>query len=114
MEENVRFYYCSTCGNIIGVIHGDMEHINCCGKPMECMQANVTDAAQEKHVPVYEIEGEEIVVKVGEVLHPMQEDHFIAWIALVGENETTRITRKPGDEPIVRMKYIPNSYVYAY
>ena len=113
MEENVRFYMCPTCGNVIGLIHGNIEHIRCCGKEMVRMKANSTDAAQEKHVPVYEKEGDEIVVKVGETTHPMEEDHYISWIALVGENQTTRIALKPGDEPVVRFKYIPNSFVYA-
>ena len=67
MSENVRFYKCKICGNIIGLINGNMEHITCCGKPMELMKANSTDAAVEKHVPVYEKIENEIVVKVGEV-----------------------------------------------
>ena len=29
MKENVRFYKCPICGNIVGQIEGDMEHINC-------------------------------------------------------------------------------------
>lgn len=35
MKENVRFYRCPICGNVIGLIDGDMEHIKCCGQPME-------------------------------------------------------------------------------
>ena len=54
MNENVRFYICPICGNIVGLIEGDMSRIVCCGKPMEQMTANTTDAAVEKHVPVYE------------------------------------------------------------
>ena len=45
MKENVRFYKCPICGNIVGLIDGDMQHITCCGKPMEEMIANTTDAA---------------------------------------------------------------------
>ena len=113
MEENVRFYTCPICGNTVGLIHGNGDCLKCCGKPMQLMVANSTDAAEEKHVPVYEKEGDEIVVKVGEIAHPMEEDHFISWIALVGKNQTTRIALKPGDEPVVRMQYIPNSFIYA-
>ena len=114
MEENVRFYHCAACGNVIGLIHGNKDNLSCCGNKMECMHANITDAAQEKHVPIYVVEGNEIKVQVGEVFHPMEEDHYIAWIALVGENQTIRIALKPGEEPVVKMKYIPNSYLYAY
>ena len=31
MKENVRFYKCPICGNIIGLIDGNMEHVRCCG-----------------------------------------------------------------------------------
>ena len=91
-----------------------MQHIKCCGRDMEPLNANTTDAATEKHVPVYEIDGMEIVVRVGEVEHPMDEDHYISWIAQVSENRTTRIRLKPGDKPEVRLPYIPGSSLYAY
>ena len=68
MKENVRFYKCPICGNIVGLIDGNMEHITCCGKPMEEMVANTTDAAVEKHVPVYERVEDEIFVKVNHVM----------------------------------------------
>ena len=40
MKENVRFYRCNICGNIIGLIHGDMEHMQCCGQKLELLKAN--------------------------------------------------------------------------
>ena len=67
MKENVKFYRCPICDNIIGLIDGDTEHIKCCGKPMEQMIANTTDASVEKHVPVYEIIDDELVVKVEKI-----------------------------------------------
>ena len=114
MERNTVFYKCPICGNIIGLINGDINHIRCCGVEMELMVANSQDAATEKHVPVYEKEGDEIIVRVGEVEHPMEEDHYIMWIAQVSDNETTRVRLKPGQKPEARLKYIPNSTVYAY
>ena len=114
MERNTVFYKCPICGNIIGLINGDINHIRCCGVEMELMVANSQDAATEKHVPVYEKEGNEIIVRVGEVEHPMEEDHYIMWIAQVSDNETTRVRLKPEQKPEARFKYIPNSTVYAY
>ena len=114
MEENVRFYRCPICGNVIGLINGDMQHITCCGKPMELMKANSTDAATEKHVPTYEKFENEIIVKVGEVVHPMDEDHFIVWIAQVADHRTTRIRFTPGQVPQAIFPYIPGSTIYAY
>ena len=63
MKENVRFYFCPICGNVIGLIDGNMDHVTCCGRKMELMQANTNDASQEKHVPVYEKVEDELVVK---------------------------------------------------
>ncbi len=114
MKENVRFYKCPICGNVIGLIHGDAQRIMCCGKNMELMEANSTDAAQEKHVPVYEKIEDEIVVKVGDVEHPMEKDHYIMWIAQVTDNQTTRIRLFPEQATTVRFKYIPNATLYAY
>lgn len=114
MERNTVFYKCPICGNIIGLINGDINHIRCCGTEMELMVANSQDAATEKHVPVYEKAGDEIIVRVGEIEHPMEEDHYIMWIAQVSDNETTRVRLKPSQKAEVKFRYIPNSTLYAY
>ena len=113
-EKNTVFYKCPICGNIIGLIQGDINHMRCCGKEMELMEANSTDAATEKHVPVYKRVEDEIAVKVGEVEHPMEKDHYIMWIAQVSDNQTTRIRLYPEQRTEVRFKYIPESILYAY
>lgn len=41
------------------------------------LKAGVTDAAVEKHVPVYTLDGNLVHVVVGEIKHPMLEEHFI-------------------------------------
>ena len=82
MKENVRFYKCPICGNIVGLIKGDMEHIKCCGKPMDEMIANTTDAAVEKHMPVLSAENGVLKVCVGEVEHPSIEKHWIPFVAV--------------------------------
>ena len=114
MSKNVVFYKCNICGNIIGLISGDEQHINCCGKQIEKLIANTVDAATEKHIPVYEKDGNEIIVKVGEIEHPMESDHYIMWIAQVSENKTTRIKLSPNDKPKVRLEYIQGSTLFAY
>ena len=66
---SARFYWCPVCKNIVGLIHGDGSKLECCGKPMQEMKANVTDAAAEKHVPVVEKTEEGIRVSVGSTMH---------------------------------------------
>jgi len=114
MKKNVKFYICEKCGNIIGLINGNLEYMQCCGNEFKELQANVTDASPEKHIPVYEKIGNELIVKVGSVEHPMEDEHYIMWIAMVSENETTRKALKPNQTIDVKFNYIPNSTIYAY
>ncbi len=67
---------------LVMLINKDTAEISCNGEPMKVLTANTTDAAQEKHVPVVEVEGNKISVKVGSVAHPMTEAHLIQWIYL--------------------------------
>lgn len=114
MKKSVDFYRCPICGNVIELVDGDINHMRCCGQEMELMVANTQDAAVEKHVPVYEKVEDEIVVKVGEVDHPMEKDHYIMWVAQVNDNQVSRVTLYPEQGINVRFKYIPNSTIYAY
>lgn len=114
MDKNVKFYVCKTCGNIIGLIQGNAAPLRCCGQAMEPLVANVEDAAVEKHVPVYELVEDEIVVRVGEIEHPMGKDHYIMWIAQVSDNRTTRVRLYPEQNTETRFPYIPGSTLYAY
>ena len=112
--ENTRFYFCPVCGNIVGLIDGDASHIQCCGKAMQKLIANTTDAATEKHVPIYDVDGDEIIVRVGEIEHPMEKEHYITWIAQVSDTRTERVRLFPEQDAVARLKYIPGATLYAY
>ncbi len=112
--KNTRFYICETCGNVIGFIDGNPERLSCCGKPMQLLVANAVDASKEKHLPYLIDEGDEVIVKIGEVEHPMEKEHYISWVAQVSENETTRIRLHPGEKPEVKFKKTKNATIYAY
>lgn len=114
MKEKTKFYKCPICGNIVEIVDGDMRRVTCCGKPMEEMVANTTDAAVEKHVPIYEKQGDELIVKVGEVEHPMTEEHYIMWIAQVTLNQTTKVALSLDQKPEAKFPYIAGSTIYAY
>ena len=114
MKENVKFYKCPVCGNIVNLLEGDINRVTCCGKPMEELLANVEDAAVEKHIPVYEKVDDELVVKVGEVEHPMEKEHYIMWIAQVKENKTNLVKLYPEQSTETRFPYIPGAELYAY
>ena len=114
MKKNVRFYHCPICKTTVGLIHGEMEHVTCCGKPMEELIPNTVDASVEKHLPVYELVEDEIVVKVGDIEHPMEKEHYIMWIAQVTDNRTTRVRLYPEQSTETRFPYIKGSLLYAY
>ena len=114
MEKNVVFFKCLKCGNIIGLIEGNIDNIKCCHEEMAKMVANTSEGAVEKHIPVYEKVGDEIIVRVGEAMHPMEEDHYIKWIAQVTEKQTIRVRFKSGENPEARFPYVEGAYLYAY
>ena len=79
----VRYCICKHCGNIVEKVKDKGVPVICCGEPMQELKAGVTDAAVEKHVPVYTVEGNHVHVVVGETKHPMLEEDFIEWITSV-------------------------------
>ncbi|GHU66394.1 superoxide reductase [Clostridia bacterium] len=99
MIESAKFYTCTVCGKIVGMIHDPGVPTICCGQPMQELIANTTDAAQEKHVPVVARDGDTITVKVGAVSHPMLPEHYIQWIYVRTENGGQRHAFAPGDSP---------------
>ncbi|MDY0211942.1 MAG: desulfoferrodoxin [Desulfuromonadaceae bacterium] len=99
MTEQKGIYKCDVCGNIVEVLHTGVGALVCCGEEMKLHKANTTDAAQEKHVPVIERDGDKVTVTVGSTLHPMTEEHYIEWIELIADGKGCRVFLKPGDKP---------------
>ncbi len=82
----MKFYVCETCGNIVTKVKDARVPVACCGKAMKEIVPGSVDASVEKHVPVYSIYENKVFVMVGEVEHPMQEEHYIEWIAIETES----------------------------
>lgn len=99
MAELMQVYKCDVCGNIVEVLHSGKGELTCCGKAMSLIKENSVDASREKHVPMVERAGQEVMVKVGSVQHPMEENHFIEWIELISGEEVCRKALKPGETP---------------
>lgn len=97
--NEMLFYRCEKCGNIVALVKSGGGTLTCCGQEMTKLKANSTDAAKEKHVPVSAIESGKIKVTVGSVTHPMTAEHFIEWIAQVTDNKIEIVHLKPGMEP---------------
>jgi superoxide reductase len=95
----ISFYKCKKCGKVVAMLKGSPCDTMCCGEAMTELTANTTDAAVEKHVPVVTVNGNTVEVNVGSVTHPMEEKHFIEWIALETKNGNQLKYLKPGDAP---------------
>ncbi len=100
--ERLDLYKCQICGNLVEVILSGSGELVCCGQPMEKIEPQTHEQAfMEKHVPIFiETEnGEEI--RVGEVLHPMIEEHHIMFIEAISRDRNRALLQYyyPGDIP---------------
>ena len=95
MEQ--KFYICEHCGNIIAMVKDKGVPVMCCGQKMTRLVPGTTDAAVEKHVPVYEVKDGKVFVTVGSVIHPMTEEHYIEWVSLQTKYGNQRKALSPTD-----------------
>ena len=109
----MKFYRCPVCGKIIAMVEPRGVPTMCCGRPMEELVANTQDGAHEKHIPVIEVQGNLVTVKVGEVEHPMLDAHYIQWIALETNLGNQRKVLKPGEKPVVQFALLDGEQVLA-
>ncbi|GAB6054847.1 desulfoferrodoxin [Methanobacterium alkalithermotolerans] len=101
MTKINEIYRCNVCGNIVEMVHAGVGELICCGQPMELLIERQTDVGPEKHIPIIENTKKGIKVKVGEVPHPMEENHYIEWVELIIDGKTYREFLEPGDDPEV-------------
>ena len=105
---------CDKCGALVRVLNDcscDNCGIICCGDTMREIIPNSVDAAVEKHVPAYTVDGDVMNIEVN---HVMDDDHFIEWVSVVSDNNEIIFKMKPGDTTKITHKYIPHSKIYAY
>lgn len=101
MVKKLEVYKCNVCGSVVETLRDANGTLSCCGQPMRVLKENTVDAAVEKHIPVTTFdENGYTVVKVGEVEHPMTEEHLIEWIEVITKEGTVYRqeldpTRKP-------------------
>ena len=115
MEQ--KFYICEHCGNIAALIKNAGVPLMCCGQKMKEIIPGTTDAAIEKHVPVYKVEGNLVTVTVGSTEHPMMPEHSIEWVSLQTAQGNQLKTLKPENKPEVSFALCDGDEVeavYAY
>ena len=84
MTVQKQVYKCNICGNIVEVLHSGAGELVCCGQPMNEMQVKSTgDEGYEKHVPIVTINGDKVHVKIGEIPHPMEDEHHLQVVQII-------------------------------
>ena len=114
--NETKFYICEKCGNLVGLIHESGAPLVCCGQKMKKLEAGAVEASHEKHIPVVTVEGNTVKAVVGSVLHPMSEEHNIAWVYLQTDRGGQRKNLAAGDAPVVTFSLADEKplAVYAY
>lgn len=115
MCEN-KFYYCAHCGNIVGWIKNSGVPMICCGEKMRELEPNTVDASVEKHVPVVETMQNGLKVTIGDVEHPMTEEHHIEWVYVETDRGGMRKCLAVGEKPTVEFALLDEKplAVFAY
>lgn len=111
-----KFYVCSHCGNLVGMIHDAGVPMMCCGQKMDALVPNTVEASGEKHLPVVTLGEGTVQVDVGSAEHPMVPEHSIQWIYLETDKGGQRKALNPGEAPRVTFALANEKplRVYAY
>ena len=104
---------CLKCGAMVEIVKDctcDNCGIKCCGDTMVTIKSNSVECAVEKHLPVYEVVGEYVIV---EVPHVMEQDHYIEFIALNSEKINAKKYFKPNEKVKAIFPYVKGSTISA-
>lgn len=109
----MKFYHCKKCGRVVEETVLTKAKLVCCNEEMELLEPNTVDASVEKHLPVVELNGNLVHVKVGSVLHPQTAEHLINFIVLETSNGVKRVDLQVGATPEATFILLPGETVLA-
>ncbi len=106
MTNKLDIFKCNVCGNIVEVVISGGGELVCCSQKMEHLVPKQHEETAEKHVPVLEQNGEEKIVRVGSMPHPMTEEHHIQFIEVISKDHkwVKRKYLSAGEEPEMKFK----------
>ncbi len=100
MTKQNEVYKCEICGNIITVLHSGSGQLVCCNEPMILLEEKTQDPEKgEKHVPIITKTENGILIKVGAIEHPMEQEHYIEFIQIIMGGKIYTKFLNPGDKP---------------
>ena len=95
----MKYYKCEKCGNIVEMVQESGVSMVCCNQTMSELVPGTGDGAQEKHVPVVTMSENKAMVEIGEIEHPMVEEHYIQWIEIETTRGSQRVKLDPASKP---------------
>lgn len=107
-----KFLLCEECGNL-EELKEESPNSTCCNTLMKAVDANSTEASIEKHIPTIKVEDSTVTISVGEILHPMSEEHYISYIYLKTNKKLKKQALKPTDKPQAIFTLSENEEVIA-
>lgn len=115
MEQ--KYLMCEKCKNLVMSINDSGVTPVCCGEKMKVLIPGEVEASMEKHIPVFKVKDNKVLVSVGSVEHPMLDVHFIEWISIQTNEGMSMKILKPNQEPKACFSLSENEKleaVYAY
>lgn len=95
----MKYFVCENCGNMVEFVQESGVPVMCCGQKMTELVPGIGDGAHEKHVPVVTVSGNKVHVEIGEIEHPMVEEHYIQWIVIETTRGSQRVNLNPAQKP---------------
>jgi len=114
MRGNQKFFKCSHCGNMAGLVNDTGVPLVCCGEKMEELTCNTVEASVEKHLPAVTSSGAGVIVAIGSVPHPMEAEHHISFVYVETEQGGQRKSLKVGSKPEAAFSFSDDKPVAAY
>ncbi len=99
MTEVRELYKCNVCGNVVEIVHEGQPALVCCDQDMDKLIAKTEDKGNEKHLPVVSETEDGVLVKVGDVEHPMTDDHYIKFIEVMTADGVYKKELSPDKKP---------------
>jgi desulfoferrodoxin (superoxide reductase-like protein) len=104
--DKVRFYVCSTCGNIL--VSTGSASIFCCGRKLERLSPTISPDV--KKITVEEIDTDYFIT----FDHPMSKEHYISFVAYVKTDRIFLNRLYPEQSPTCRFPITKGGKLYVY
>jgi len=104
--KKIKFYLCSTCGNIL--FSTSETDISCCGRKLHMLEAATRSANHSMNVE--KIENDYFIT----IDHEMTKAHYISFVAFVGYDRVLLVKLYPEQNAELRIPQMPGNRLFAY